>query len=116
MTIEFKTIKFKHYRQAQKINKMIASGEITDEDILRFAASLVKSWDFVDADTGEALPPGLGALDELSMTQCAEVNKLFADEVNGVVVKVPKANAEPSPSTSTLSSPAESPVIAALTG
>lgn len=106
--IVFKTLKFKHWRQSQKISELVEAGTVTDEDILRFSLSLVKSWDFVDAETGEPLPPGLEALDELSMAQCAEVNMLFANEVNGTVVAVPKTNAELSPSTSMPSNQAES--------
>lgn len=105
--IVFKTIKFKHYRQAREINKLVAAETVEDEDVLRFSLSLVKSWDFVDAETGDPLPVGLEALDELTMEQCAEVNMLFANEVNKTV-KVPKTNAEPSPSTSTPSGQAES--------
>lgn len=94
--VEFKTIKFKHYRQAQAINKRIDSGEATDEDVLRFALSLVKSWDFVDEDTGEPLP--VGELDELSLEQCAEVNLLFSRKM-GVDAEIPKETSEHSSST-----------------
>ncbi|MCK5307180.1 MAG: hypothetical protein KAJ73_01080 [Zetaproteobacteria bacterium] len=94
--VRFKTVKFKHYRQAQGINKRIESEEATDEEILRFALSLVAQWDFVDGDTGEPLE--IGELDELSMEQCREVNELFA-QVMGVTAEVPKASDEPSSST-----------------
>ena len=107
--VRFKTIKFKHYRQAQELRKLIEAKEAKDEDILLFSLSLVKTWDFVDEETGEALPPGLESLDELSMAQCGEVNLLFAEEIQGKVKAVPKTNAEPSSSTSMPSSQDESP-------
>ena len=95
--VRFKTIKFKHYRQAEKINARVDSGEATEEEVLRFALSLVAEWDFVDADTGDHLP--VGELDELSLEQVREVNALFAREM-GVASEVPKATSESSPSTS----------------
>lgn len=109
--VRFKVIKFKHYRQAQELRKLIEAEKAKDEDILRFGLNLVKDWDFVDAETEEALPPGLASLDELSMNQCAEVNMLFAEEITGKVVAIPKTNAEPLPSTSTPSSQDESPAL-----
>jgi len=96
--IKFKTLKFKHYREAQAINERVESGEATDEDVLRFALALVDAWDFTDADTGEPLP--IGELDELSLDQCAKVNGEFA-RLMGVSVEVKKTNGEPLPSTST---------------
>lgn len=98
--IKFKVLKFKHYREAQEINKRIDAGEATDEDVLSFALSLVKDWDFKDAETDEPLPPGLESLDELSLEQCAEINLMFARRM-GVTAEIPKATDEPSPSTST---------------
>lgn len=94
--IKFKVLKFKHYREAQEINKRIDAQEATDEDVLRFALSLIEDWDFVDAETGEPLP--MGELDELSLEQCAEVNRMFARRM-GVTAEIPKENGEPSPST-----------------
>jgi hypothetical protein len=91
--ITFKTIKFKHFRRAQELRKLIEAEEATDEDILRFGLDLVKSWDFKDEETGKPLPPGVESLDELSMPQCAEVNLLFAEEIQGKVPDVPKASA-----------------------
>ena len=105
----FKTIKFKHFRKAGELRSLIEAKEARDEDILLFSLSLVKSWDFVDEETGDPLPPGPESLDELSMTQCAEVNLLFAAEVEGKVKAIPKTNAGPSSSTSTPSSQDESP-------
>ena len=92
----FKTVKYKHYRIASEIDERIDSGEATDDEILRFALSLVAEWDFVDGDTGEPLE--LDELDELSMEQCREVNELFARKM-GVTAEIPKANEEHSSST-----------------
>lgn len=103
--VRFKTIKFKHYRQAQEINARIDAGEATDEEVLRFALSLVAEWDFVDADTSKPLP--INELNELSMEQCREVNEGFARKM-GVTAEVPKGSDGPSPSTSTPSSQIES--------
>jgi hypothetical protein len=95
--IKFKKLKFKHYKQAQIINQRIDANEATAEDVLLFALSLVADWDFVDAETSEALPVG-GPPDELSLEQCAEVNNTFA-RLMGVTAEIPKASEEPSPST-----------------
>jgi hypothetical protein len=96
--IKFKILRFKHYRAAQEINKRIDAQEATDEDVLRFAVSLIEDWDFVDAETGDPLP--VGELDELSLEQCAEINLMFARRM-GVTAEIPKESGEPSPSTST---------------
>lgn len=104
--VRFKTIKFKHYRQAQELNKRIDAEEATEEEVLRFALSLVAEWDFVDADTGK--PLSIDELDELSMDQCKEVNQLFAQKM-GVTAEIPKASGGNSPSTSTPLNQVESP-------
>lgn len=92
----FKTVKYKHYRIASEIDERIDQGEATDDEVLKFALSLVAEWDFVDADTGE--PLALDELDELSIEQCREVNDLFGRQM-GVAAEVPKQNGEPSSST-----------------
>jgi hypothetical protein len=94
--VRFKTIKFKHFRQAQEINKRIESNEATDEEILLFAVSLVDEWDFVDVETQE--PLALDDVDNLSMAQCGEINELFARAM-GVTAEIPKENGSPSSST-----------------
>jgi len=94
--IKFKTLKFKHYREAQEINKRIKNEEATEEEVLRFALALVAEWDFVDVETEEPLP--VGELDELSLEQCREVNAEFA-RLMGVTAEVPKASEGPSSST-----------------
>lgn len=94
--VRFKTVKFKHYRIASEINERIDKGEATDEEVLKFALSLVADWDFVDGDTGDPLE--IGELDELSMAQCREVNELFARQM-GVAAEVPKQSEEVSSST-----------------
>ena len=94
--VRFKTVKYKHYRIASEIDERIDQGEATDDEVLKFALSLVAEWDFVDGDTGEALE--LDELDELSMEQCREVNELFARKM-GVTAEIPKENGNPSSST-----------------
>ena len=94
--IRFKTVKFKHYRIANEINERIEKDEATDEEILRFALSLVAEWDFVDGDTDEPLE--IDELDELSMEQCREVNEKFA-RVMGVTAEVKKVSDDLSSST-----------------
>ena len=90
--VRFKTVKFKHYRAAQALNKRIDAKEATDEDTLLFALALVKEWDFVDEDTGEPLPPEVEFLDELSVEQCGELAGAFARKMEAVTA-VPKENA-----------------------
>jgi hypothetical protein len=94
--ITFRTLKLKHYRRAQKIYARIASEDAEDVEIVEFAASLVASWDFKDADTGEDL--ALSDLDELSTPQIEELLTHFAEEFTGSM-SVPKGSAEHSPST-----------------
>lgn len=85
--INFKTIKFKHYREAQELNRRIDAGDATEEDVLRFALSLIDEWDFKDAETGQ--PLSIEDLDELSLEQCAEINLMFARKM-GVSTEIPK--------------------------
>ena len=98
MTIKFKNLKLKHYRKAQEINARIDADEANEMDIIEFAISLVASWDFIDADTGERLRQS--DMEELSTDQIEELLNSFSEEFAGAMAAVPKANAEPSPSTS----------------
>ena len=107
MTVKFKNLKLKHYRKAQEINARIDADEANEIDILEFAIGLVASWDFIDADTGERLR--LGDTEELSIDQVAEVLGSFSVEFEGATAAVPKANADPSPSTSPPESQVENP-------
>ncbi len=107
MTVKFKTLKLKHYRKAQEINARIDADEANDIDIIEFAIGLVASWDFIDADTGERLR--LSDIEELSTGQIAELLDSFSNEFAGATAAVPKANAEPSPSTSPPESQVENP-------
>ena len=93
--IEFKILKYKHYRRARELSKLIEAGQAGDEDILAFALSLVSKWDFVDAETSNAL--ALGEMDELSTDQIGEVLTAFGAKFSQPMT-VPKANAAPSPS------------------
>ena len=107
MTVKFKTLKLKHYRKAQEINARIDADEASEIDIIEFAIGLVSSWDFTDADTGDRLR--LSDMDELSTDQMAELLGGFSDEFAGATAAVPKASADPSPSTSPLESQVENP-------
>ena len=94
--IKFKALKFKHYREAQAINRLIDAGEAVDEDVFRFAVSLIEEWDFVDVETGQAIP--LREIDELSLKQCAEINSAFAGAMGVAGDAVPKVSDAPSSS------------------
>lgn len=78
--IKFKVMKYKHYKRAQAIYADLREdgdgGEVLDSIVL-YAIGLVKEWDFVNEDTGEALPPGEDAMDELSMEQFKELFSTF---------------------------------------
>jgi hypothetical protein len=88
--VKFKTIKFKHYRRANELDRQIDAGVADDEDVIRFAVSMVQDWDFVDAETGEPLP--VGEIDELTREQFNEVLTLFRRQF-GTEGTVPKENA-----------------------
>jgi len=94
--VTFKTIKFRHYREAQAIARRIENGEATDEEAVMFALELVSTWDFKDEDTQEPIP--VGEVDELSLGQLNEVLAEFNRLMTGAAV--PKVSAEHSPSAS----------------
>lgn len=98
--VKFKTLKFKHFRHAQILTRKLESGDIDDSAVIQFAASLVRSWDFVDEDTQKQIPVSLEGLDELSILQVQELSERFAEEMEGKAT-VPKANAGHSHSIST---------------
>jgi len=102
--VRFLTVRFKHYR----IAKELIAKDASEEETFAFVISLVDEWDFVDADTGKALPAELASLGELSIKQFNEVMELFNLEM-GFVTKVKKMTGEPSSSTSSPSSKEESP-------
>lgn len=100
MTIKYKTLKYKHQREARELNEKIKAKNATPDEISLFVISLVESWDFMDVETGELLPldnPKL-ALDEMSLEQFAEMNTLFNNAMEVGVAAVPKANNGQSPS------------------
>lgn len=106
--VEFKTIKYKHYRKALQLTAAEDAGEDAGEEHFRFLLSLVSSWDFTDEDTGEPLSPGLESIDELTVEQLNEVTETF-NQIFSQVSTVPKTNAGHSLSTSTEKPQAERP-------
>jgi hypothetical protein len=95
--VRFKTIKFKHYRKARALTAREEEGENIDTEYLTFAISLVAEWDFVDEETGEALPIEAASLDELSLEQMTELASLFNRKF-GDLSAVKKTTDAPSPS------------------
>jgi len=101
MSIEWKVIKYKHYRRAMQLQssgRQDGTGQVALEDetataYLEYAISLIRSWDFVDAETGEALPVEPASLDELSVEQLQELVAGFGQELGTKSEIVPKANA-----------------------
>lgn len=100
--VKFKVIKYKHARESIEMTKRIDAGEDLADESLRFMVGLVKEWDFLDADTGEALAVGTESMDEMSIEQMNEMTELFNLKMS--VQTVPKTNAGHSPSSSTESS------------
>lgn len=109
--VKFRTLKYKHYREAKKLQAREIAGEDVEEEYLSYAISMVAEWDFIDDDAGEPLPTEASSIDELSLEQVNELSTLFNRKF-GDMGAVPKTNAEPSPSTSTPSSQIESPATA----
>jgi len=109
--VRFKTVKYKHYRQA----KALIESDATEEEHFAFVIKMVDEWDFKDEETGDALPAELASMDELSIDQFNEVMELFNQEM-GFVTKVKKMNDAPSSSTSSPSSKEESPGEISPTG
>lgn len=102
--VKFKVIKYKHARKAIEMTKRSDAGEDVTDESLQFMGSLVKEWDFVDAETGEPLAVGTTeSLDEMSIEQMNEMTELF-NLTMATGNTVPKTNAEHSPSTLTESS------------
>jgi len=87
--VKFKVLKYKHYREA---NRLRQSQDVSDDEVMHYILELVDAWDFVDAETGEALPPNPEALDELSLEQVQELSVLF-ERAMGMNATVPKENA-----------------------
>lgn len=73
--VVFRTLKFKHYRKAVDLDKQIKAKKADEIAVLEYAADLVVKWDFLDVDTGDAIP--VGELDELSPDQIEELLSTF---------------------------------------
>lgn len=98
--IEFKVIKYKHYRRALELTAREDVDDATAEDEhFRFLLGLVKEWDFIDGETADPLAPGVESIDELTIPQMNEVTTAF-NKIFSTSTAVPKANAGHSPSTS----------------
>ena len=70
--VEFKVIKYKHFRQASAIKN---NPQSTDEEYVSYIMAMVDSWDLIDIETGEPIPPGV--YDELTREQFEEVVSRF---------------------------------------
>jgi hypothetical protein len=98
--IEWKVIKFKHYRRAIELQnagkrdgvERALTGE-TATAYLEYAISLIRAWDFVDAETGESLPVEPASVDELSVEQLQELVNGFGNELGTKSAIVPKETA-----------------------
>jgi len=102
--VRFKVVKFKHYLDA----KALIAKDASEEEHFAFVISMVDEWDFVDAETGKALPAELASMGELSIDQFNEAMELFNQEM-GLITTVKKTIGEPSSSTSSPSNKEEIP-------
>ena len=109
--VRFKVVKYKHFRQAKALIEQDAS----EEEHFAFVIQMVDEWDFKDADTGEALPPVMASMDELSIDQFNKVMELFNEKMFSVTT-VKKTTGEPSSSTSSPSSKVENQEETSPTG
>lgn len=88
--VVFRTVKVKHYRKIMSLYAQVEAGDADELAILEFAGNLVVKWDFLDADTGEPLPPG--EVEELSPDQVEELLTTFESGTNRDA-QVPKKTA-----------------------
>lgn len=98
--VKFTVIKYKHALKSIGMTKRIDAGEDLTDESLRFMVSLVKEWDFLDADTNEPLPVDVESMGEMSIEQMNEMTELFNLRMS-TKNTVPKTNAEYSRSSST---------------
>ena len=94
--IEFKTLKYKHYKKSQKIYNNQNPDDPDDttlDDVVVYAVNLVKQWDFIDEDTGEPLPVSEESINELSLGQFQELFREFNAKM-GFPVKLAGDEAE----------------------
>lgn len=85
--ITFKVLKYKHYRKANELQNNGAN----ENELLDFAISLIKEWDFVDVETNEPLT--FEDTDELSIDQINEIFTSFTEAFNKET-KIPNAKSE----------------------
>lgn len=90
--VEFKTLKYKHQKQASTLSQQVENGIANDDDVLSFVINLVAKWDFIDAETQEPLPVSAEIMEELSLPQYNELMEAFNNQM-GVRSEVPKESA-----------------------
>ena len=66
--VRFKTVKPKHCRRARNL---------TETEYLGYAIKLVAEWDFVNEETGDAIPISPQSVKEMSSTQIEELSTSF---------------------------------------
>ena len=101
--IKFKTLKYKNQKQAIVLRDKIQAKEASPDEISLFVLSLIESWDFNDAETGQPLilNGNLPAtLDEMSLEQFNEMNHAFNDAMGASADGVKKTNDTASSSSS----------------
>ncbi len=100
--IKFKTVKRKHRRWANQVlmdlgllegqRDMTPAETVEAEDrLFKLAMSMVDSWDFTDAETGQPIPVSEESIGELTDEQVTEVVDGFNALMDGTTI--PKTNA-----------------------
>lgn len=88
--ITWKPIKFKHALEAESIERRIKTESESELIMVDFVCSLVADWDFVDAETGEPIPPG--SPNELTLPQLRGLVADFRSHMQGKNVPKPPAS------------------------
>lgn len=97
MTVTFKPIKYKHQQQAKDLGRAIAEKTAADNQVIEFVVSLVASWDYIDDETGQAVP--VGDYMELTVDQFNELMANFNARMQAIGVKKTKPTRSSSSST-----------------
>lgn len=105
MAVIWKAIKFKHVQQAQQMKAAIDDQTIEPVQIIEFFMPLIESWDFIDAETGQAVAAGDYA--ELTIEQFNELMADFNAKMHGVKDAVKKTSLAKSSYGATKSKPAK---------
>ena len=95
--VEFKTIRYRHWREAMEFVTAEEAGEDRTDEYMGFVIGMVKTWDFTDPDTEEKIPVSADALYDMTVEQIKEMagsfNRRFAQ-----MSTVPKVSASKSSS------------------